>query len=314
MKSKKPRRILVPIDFSEESIKTLRLAKLLAERWRAHLDLLHVIAPSAPTFAAMSPIAISSRKTAHATLKQLEDFAFEQSVQPIPYSCVIRVGVAAQRINETARKIGSDLIAIATRGYTGLKHAFLGSTTARVVRTALCPVLVVRELEYLSASERARRGRTPLQFKKVLVPFDFSECSRVGLDYALGVAREFQSRLLLFHSVVPQIYALDEASGALELNLIKLQEEYAEEKMEKLRGELARKSIKVETVVRLGSPVEQLNDCVRSHRIDLIVTSTHGRTGLKRLFIGSTAEQIVRHAISPVLVVPNRPSQKKPRK
>jgi len=48
--------------------------------------------------------------------------------------------------------------------------------------------------------------------------------------------------------------------------------------------------------------------------LDLIVTSTHGRTGLKRLFIGSTAEQIVRHAICPVPVVPNRPSQKKPRK
>src|SRR5215467_11939816 len=317
MKSKKPRRILVPIDFSEESIKTLRLAKLLAERWRAQLDLLHVIAPSPPTFAvhhAMSPIAISSRKTAQATLKQLEDFAFEQSVQPLPYSCMIRVGDAAEKINETARKTGSDLIAIATRGHTRLKYAFLGSTTAQVVRTAPCPVLVVRELDYLSASERARRGRTPLQFKKVLVPFDFSECARVGLDYALGVAREFQSRLLLFHSVIPQIYAVDDASGALQINLIKLQEEYAEEKMEKLRRELARKSIKVETVIGFGSPVEQLNDCVRSHRVDLIVTSTHGRTGLKRLFIGSTAEQIVRHAISPVLVVPNRPSQKKPRK
>lgn len=230
MRSKKPRRILVPIDFSEESMKTLRLAKLLAERWRAQLDLLHVIAPPPPTFAvhhAMSPIAISSRKTARATLKQLEDFAFEQSVQPLPYSCMIRVGVAAEKINETARKTGLDLIAIGTRDYTGLKYAFLGSTTAQIVRTAPCPVLVVRELDYLSANERARRGRTPLQFKKVLVPFDFSECSRVGLHYALGVAREFQSSLLLFHSVIVQNYAPDDASGALQVNLIKLQKELA---------------------------------------------------------------------------------------
>src|SRR6516164_3359186 len=87
-----------------------------------------------------------------------------------------------------------------------------------------------------------RRGRTPLQFKKVLVPFDFSECSRVGLDYALGVAREFQSSLLLFHAVIVQPYALDNASAALHVpNLIKVQEEYAEEEMEKLRRELARK-------------------------------------------------------------------------
>ena len=314
MKSKKPRRILVPVDFSEESIKTLWLAKLLAEKWRAHVDLLHVIAPSPPTFPprrAIFPTVPSAARTAPAALKRLEDFAFEQSVQPLQYSCTIRVGSAADEINSVARKVGTDLIAIATRGYTGLKYAFLGSTTASVVRTAPCPVLVVRELEYLSAGERARRGRTPLHFKKVLVPLDFSESSRVGINYALGVSREFRSSLLLFHSVVVQTYTLGDEYTALEgPNLIKLQEEYAEEEMEKLRRELARKSVEVETAIGLGSPVEQINECVRSHRVDLIVTSTHGRTGLTRVFIGSTAEQIVRHAICPVLVVPN---QKKPR-
>jgi universal stress protein A len=84
--------------------------------------------------------------------------------------------------------------------------------------------------------------------------------------------------------------------------------------MENLRRGLARKSIKVETVISVGSPVEQVNECVRSHGVDLVVTSTHGRTGLKGVFIGSTAEQIVRHAICPVLVVPNRATRKTPRK
>jgi nucleotide-binding universal stress UspA family protein len=74
--------------------------------------------------------------------------------------------------------------------------------------------------------------------------------------------------------------------------------------MEKLRRDLAKKSVKVKTAVGLGSPVEQVNECVRSHGVDLIITSTHGRTGLKRVFIGSTAEQIMRHAICSVLVVP----------
>ena len=313
---KKLRRILVPIDFSEESMRTLRIAKLLAERWRAQLDLLHVIAPSppiVPPHRAMLPIAPSAGTTARADLKRLEDFAFEQSIPPLRYSCTIRLGAEAEKINETARKTGADLIAIATRGYTGLKSAFLGSTTAQVVRTAPCPVLIVRELEYLSARDRARRGRTPLQFKKILVPLDFSACSRVGLDYSLGVARDFRSSLLLFHSVVVQPYILGNGYRTFQgPDLVKLQQEYAQAQMKKLRRELARKSIKVQTVIGLGSPVEQINECVRSHRVDLIVTSTHGRTGLKRVFIGSTAEQIVRHAICPVLVVPNRKSREKP--
>src|SRR5262249_14621705 len=196
------------------------LTKRLGEGGRAQRALFIVSPPPPPTSGvhhAFPRTEFSPPKPAHATLKQLEDFAFEQSVQPLPYSCMIRVGVAAEKINETARKTGLDLIAIGTRGYTGLKYAFLGSTTAQVVRTAPCPVLVVRELDYLSAGERARRGRTPLQFKKVLVPFDFSECSRVGLHYALGVAREFQSSLLLFHSVNVQTYAHDDASGALQV-------------------------------------------------------------------------------------------------
>ena len=318
MKSNKPRRILVPIDFSEESMNTLRLAKLLAERWRAQLDLLHVIAPLPPIFPpprGTFPIEPSAGRTARADLKRLENFASEHSVQPLPYSCTIRLGAAPEKINESARKTHADLIAIATRGYTGLKYAFLGSTTAQVVRTAPCPVLVVRELQYLSAKERARRGRTPLQFKKILVPLDFSECSRVGLDYALGVAREFRSSLLLFHCVVPPTYALGAGHTALAgPKLITSQQEFAQDEMENLHRELGKKSVEIEMLVGLGSPVEQINECIRTQGVDLIVTSTHGRTGLKRLFIGSTAEQIVRHAICPVLVVPNRPSQKTPRK
>ena len=318
MKSKKLRRVLVPIDFSEESINTLRLAKLLGSRLRAQLDLVHVIAPFPPTFPprrAILPMVPSAGRMVRVALKRLKDFAFEQSVQPLPYSCTIRVGAPADEVNKGARNMGADLIALATRGYTGLKYAFLGSTTTQVVRTAPCPVLVVRELEYLPAKERARRGRRPLQFQKVLVPLDFSECSRVGIDYALGVAREFRSSLLFFHSVIVQTYTLGDEYTALEgPNLIKLQQDYAEGEMEKLRREFGKKSVKVETAIGLGSPVEQVNEYVRSHGVDLIVTSTHGRTGLKRVFIGSTAEQIVRHAICPVLVVPNRVAQKTRRK
>jgi len=101
---------------------TLRLAKLLAERWRAQLDLLHVIAPLPPTFPpprGTFPIAPSAKRTARADLKRLENFAFEQSVQPLPYSCTIRLGASAEEINETARKTDANLIAIATRGYMG---------------------------------------------------------------------------------------------------------------------------------------------------------------------------------------------------
>ena len=80
--------------------------------------------------------------------------------------------------------------------------------------------------------------------------------------------------------------------------------------MEELREAIARKGGVVETKIAVGSPVEQIGKYVKKAGIDLIITSTHGRTGLRRVLIGSTAERIVRYATCPVLVVPNRAARK----
>jgi nucleotide-binding universal stress UspA family protein len=74
--------------------------------------------------------------------------------------------------------------------------------------------------------------------------------------------------------------------------------EVVEKEMKKLRRELSQKSVEIETVIGVGSPVEQVNECVRLRAADLIVTSTYGRTDLRRMFIRSTAEKIVRQAIA----------------
>ena len=138
---------------------------------------------------------------------------------------------------------------------------------------------------------------------------------RVGLNYALGLAVEFRSSILLFHCVIPPTYALGAGHTALAgLKLITLQQEFAQDEMESVNRELGKKPVKIEMLIGLGSPAEQINKCIRSQGVDLIITSTHSRIGLKRLFIGSTAEQIVRHAIRPVLVTPNRTLPKKSQK
>lgn len=317
MKASKLHRILVPIDFSPESEKTLRYAKLLAARFGAKLHLVHVVppAPELPLGRGMLPLAFTEKRIVAGALKRLKALAAEYSLPPRPNRCAVRVGAAADEINHVAREIGADLIAISTRGYTGLKHAFLGSTTARVVRSAPCPVLVVRNLEDQSVRQRARRGRTPLQFQKIQVPLDFSECSRLGLDYALGFAREFRASLVLFHSVVVHSYALSDEYTALETpNLLGLQQDYAEDEMKALRNELPKSNPEITSKITVGSLIEQLNEHVRASNVDLIITATHGRSGLRRVFIGSTAEQIVRHAPCSVLVVPNRSSSAKAKK
>jgi nucleotide-binding universal stress UspA family protein len=260
----------------------------------------------------MLPWAAAETELVRNAKKRLKNLAAEFSLPPRPTPFTVRTGAAADEISHVAGVTDADLVAIATRGYTGLKHAFLGSTTERVVREAPCPVLVVRDKESQSAGKRARPGRSALQFRKILVPVDFSESSRLGLDYALRFAQAFRANLVLFHSVFVQAYVLADEYIAREVpNLISAQQDYADDEMEKLRRWASQKGHEVETKVTAGSPVEQIGDYVAKENVDLIITSTHGQSGLRRVFTGSTAEHLARHATCPVLVIPNRTLRKK---
>jgi nucleotide-binding universal stress UspA family protein len=311
MKALTLRRILVPIDFSPESLKTLRYAKRLGERFKAKLYLVHVVTPPLALFPQPReglPSNFTQEMAANA-VKRLQKIAAEFSLTSPPKRYTVRIGATVGEISEVARITRAELIAIATRGYTGLKRAFLGSTTESVVRNAACPVLVVRDKDE-STSQRARRA--PLQFHKILVPLDFSDASRLGLEYALGFAQGFRATVILFHSIFVSAYLIGNRHTAHQVpTLIAKQQEYAKAEMEKLRETISRKGGAVETNIAVGSPVEQIGKYVRKASVDLIITSTHGRSGWRRVFIGSTAERIVRYATCPVLVVPNRFAGKK---
>ena len=301
------RRILVPIDFSPESLKALRYAKRLVERFKAKLHMVHVVTPPLVLFPQprqVLPPNFTEEMVGNAT-DRFEEVVRDFSLPLRHRHYTVRIGAVANEINEVARITRTDFIAIATRGYSGLKRAFLGSTTESVVRNAPCPVLVVRE-------PRARKG--PLQFRKILVPLDFSEASRLGLEYALSFAQEFHATLVLFHSISVSAYVMGNRYTAHHVpTLIANQQEYATHEMEELRETISRKGGVAEIRIAVGSAVEQIGKYVRKAGVDLIITSTHGRTGLRRMFIGSTAERLVRHATCPVLVVPNRAAGKKMR-
>lgn len=139
--------ILVPLDFSSPSEKALEYALAVARQFDAKLTLLNVIEPMAtPDFTASFPLVMENDSLmAAAKIK----FEHAMTACEVPRSMVEEIlvvfGRSFHEITEAASKHKSDLIIMSTHGYTGLKHAFLGSTTERVVRHAPCPVLVVRQ-------------------------------------------------------------------------------------------------------------------------------------------------------------------------
>ncbi|MCU0784211.1 MAG: universal stress protein [Verrucomicrobia bacterium] len=138
--------------------------------------------------------------------------------------------------------------------------------------------------------------------KRILVPLDFSPPSRRALRFARHWADFFAAKVYLLHVVEPTT-AVGEF-GTVPLGAVQRD---ISGKAKAALGELARTefpdSIPIRMVVRKGKAYDQIAATARSIRADLIIIATHGRTGLKHVVLGSTAERVARHAPCPVLVL-----------
>jgi nucleotide-binding universal stress UspA family protein len=136
--------------------------------------------------------------------------------------------------------------------------------------------------------------------KKILVPLDFSQTSLKALHYAVPFARQFGAKITLAHIAKPPLYSAEglypEHLGPEQLISIK-------KDLQGVRDAAIPPDLPVDIVVRYGHAFEDILAVAREIRADLLITTTHGYTGLKHMFLGSTAENVVRRASCPVLVV-----------
>ena len=141
--------ILVPTDFSAPASQALRYAVALAKETGAKLTLLNVIEPIGPTpDFAYNPMVMEDEKVTAAAKAQLHRLVEKEGLTAaLVEKTPVRHGIPFHEISGAAATLKSDLIVLATHGYTGFKHILLGSTAERVVRHAPCPVLVVRAEE-----------------------------------------------------------------------------------------------------------------------------------------------------------------------
>lgn len=139
--------ILVPLDFSEMSLKALRYAVPFAKQFNAKITLVHVVELMAYTPELPYPPALPLDQTEEVKA-ELEKIREANVPAGIPVDVVVRHDFAADAVIDVASRMNADLIITATHGRTGLKHVFLGSVAEKIVRHAPCPVLVVRDQEH----------------------------------------------------------------------------------------------------------------------------------------------------------------------
>lgn len=296
--------VLVPIDFATASMQALDYAIPLARQFDSAIHLVHVQYKDDSSSSATAHLMRDMAQKRARIRDRLAKVPGEHTTPFRAENCHVCFGIPHEEIVKLAGDIKADLIVLSSRGHTGLPRVVMGSTAERVVRHAACPVLVTRQRP--RGEEDRRISGSTISLGKILVPLDFSDCALEGLAYALSFAKAWVAKILLFHAIYPPIdFVADRVTGLLP-HLRADEEGAAKKQMRDIMAKISSEEAQCEFEITIGPPISEI--CRRSDRpdIDLIITSTHGRTGFEHALMGSVAEQVVRYAGCPVLTVPTR--------
>jgi len=293
------RTILIPLDGSHFAERVLAFVRHAAKPQVSKLLLVYVTQPSqyytvvVPD--AMHTVNINDWK--EQSEKYLAHMAAGLRTEGYEVTYVMSEGDVASTICEVADAQNVDMIAMTTHGRSGLAKWVLGSVADRVIRVAHQPVLLVRPQEEEIPS-------TPIQ--RILVPLDGSRLAEEALEQAILLAKENQSEIWLLQSVEFPEYWGEEYAGMHAIpSLISTEEQEAaaREYLLQLAETVTAEALSAQIIVTTGHAASAISDVVTDNDIDLIVMSTHGRSGLSRWVFGSVAEKVVRLAECPVLLI-----------
>ena len=152
-------------------------------------------------------------------------------------------------------------------------------------------------LRLSSVKTRYKIGKTLELIKRILLPTDLSPVSLGALDYAVDLAQPDQAEIVIIFVIEPIQYAFPPL-------LIKQQQKEAAEKLERVAAKVNKRYPNCRTEVHFGVAYQVIVGLARKIKADMIVMSTHGRSALHDLLIGSVAERVVRNSTCPVLMVP----------
>lgn len=284
------RRILWPTDFSASAEKAFPYAAALAHWHDAELHLLHVREGERQTDkAADFPVSVD-------TLSALTEGGDASSPVDVSALSLVQEQVdglpPADAIVSYADEHDMDLVVAGTHGRRGVRRLFLGSVAEEVLRRARCPVLTVRADEAVASAWNVHN---------ILVPVDFSSGADQAVRHARELALTYGAQVTLLHAVEEVIYP-----SAYGMEMADAPGPEIVHRIENTLAAMAREDIGYEHVVVeavVGYASSAILDHQQEHDVDLIVISTHGRSGLERLLLGSVTERVLRRATTPVFVV-----------
>ncbi|MBI4594957.1 MAG: universal stress protein, partial [Candidatus Tectomicrobia bacterium] len=217
---------------------------------------------------------------------------------------VILRGKAADQILDYAERNKIDIIAAASHGHSGIRRWVIGSTIDKILRGAKSPVLLVH------SKEKPGAYRQTAAFTHVLLPLDGSKAAEAALPYTESIVNKAKVRVSLLRAVSPLV---DQYAGPPEGYVVdytgKVMQALEEEAVDYLKQTakiFEERGILVSTTMIIGSPATEILKYIEKQKVDLVVMSSHGRTGFGRWILGSVADKVLHSVEIPLLLI--RPS------
>jgi nucleotide-binding universal stress UspA family protein len=154
--------------------------------------------------------------------------------------------------------------------------------------------------------QKRRDNAMRVQFKKILCATDFSDFSNHTISYGVALAKEFEAKLFVSHVIDLSSVAI---YGEFQLDPVGQQNRIMEDADAQLKELTGDQPISWEPLITVGKPADEISRVVEEKDIDLVITATRGRSGLKRIILGSVTERLMRTLTCPLLVV-NSPEHK----
>jgi nucleotide-binding universal stress UspA family protein len=276
----KPQNIMLATDLTPASDRAFDRAVQLATEWDAALTVCHVVEASS-----LRPWGIEHRiKIAETELERL--LRGRDNLLKGKISSHIILGDPAERVIEHARAISSDFLITGPAHVKVIGDKLLGSTAARILRCARQPFLAVR-----------RRAEDP--YRKVTVGVDFSHASRDAYLCARTLLPQAEITLIHAYDVSPD---WDGPNAVRSMDIVEAEEEArvirrAQRDFEDLTADVDAADSEYKSILAKGNPETVFVSYVDEHWPDLVVTGTHGRTGVQEAMIGSVTERFL-HVLS----------------
>ena len=278
--------ILVPIDFSRHSLFALDKSIFLARLLRADLVFLHVIEEAIFTMAFTGKLFSRKKYKAEYQAKAktaLQELIKEKIPSGVSVKSIIKFGTVYGSVIQTAKENNCSMIVMGTHGASGIQELLAGSNASKVVKTATCPVITIRE------------KTKSLGFKKIVLPLDLTRETLQKVKRAVDIANYFDSDLYVISVLM--------TSDKRVRDRLNKQLELVKKYMMKQRIDCHTSLLKGDNIV------EQTLNFAYDNDANLIMIMTRQDFKLTELVWGSQAEQIVNHSRIPVMSVPVEKSE-----